>query len=117
MTAIEHITNECKLDAIFSAQSELMEVVEKHSGSTGTIPGNILAVIVEMGELANAEESFKWWKNQTKNKDKDKILDELVDALFFWVQIAIKLELSPSDIFKGYMKKWQVNINRQLDNY
>lgn len=112
----DHITKECKLDAIFESQSNLMDIVEKHSGGNGSIGGNILACIVELAELANEEGSFKWWK-KTQANDKDAQLEELVDVLFFWTQTAIKLGFNPSQVFTAYMKKWQKNVNRQLDNY
>lgn len=104
------------LSTMFASQRELMTVVQNRNGTTGTVPGNILAIIVEAAELANENGEFKWWK-KNHEASRDKQLEELVDILFFLLQTAIKLDFSHVDIFKGYMKKWEKNIHRQRDNY
>lgn len=104
------------LTQILDGQAKLMEVVENRNGTTGSLSENIMAAMVELGELANEDGSFKWWKKEHK-KNIDKVLEEYVDVLHFMFQFAIKCGFTANDIFNAYMNKLEKNIERQNDNY
>ena len=104
------------LNDIFEKQKVLMQVIEKRVGTTGTISELACAMITEIGEWLNEEQSFKFWK-VNKIMNKEKILEELVDVFFFLIQILIKLGFTAHDLYEGYMKKWEENIMRQRNKY
>lgn len=101
---------------IFRMQRELMKVIESRNGSTGSITELILAMLVEGAEFANEDGSFKFWK-QNHKKDSNAIKEELIDILFFWVQLVVKIGFEPEEMFKAYVEKWDINIKRQRQNY
>ncbi|MGL4183844.1 MAG: dUTP diphosphatase [Metamycoplasmataceae bacterium] len=55
----------------------------------------ILALYVELSELANEIQSFKYWK-KNKIKDQKKIIEEYSDGLHFLFSFALDLNLNPN---------------------
>jgi len=72
------------------------------------------ALIHEAVELED-ETQWKWWKKKDENRVA--IKEELIDILHFWLSIANELKLSAKDIEESYMKKNQVNHERQNNGY
>jgi dimeric dUTPase (all-alpha-NTP-PPase superfamily) len=104
------------LELVFDMQRDLMNKIEENNGSTGTIHGLATALMVETAEFLNEDGSFKFWK-KNHTKDPDKIFEEFIDIFFFWVQIAIKSGYTVDQIYQKYQDKWEVNMQRQEDNY
>ena len=64
-----------------------------------------LALIVEVGELANEEKSFKFWKKK-KERDREKILMEYSDGYHFILSIGNNLgHTATYEYFKTRQKK------------
>lgn len=80
-----------------------------------------LHCIDELCEMLHEIKGYKEWKvydydniltNVTSNI---KAKEELVDALHFFLNIAIALGISPADLYRGYMDKSKINYTRLED--
>lgn len=67
--------------------------------------------VKEIGE----EFVWKWWSKSTS--DLTKIQEEIVDALHFWISIALVSGMDARAVFQAYLKKNQVNMDRQNQGY
>jgi len=76
----------------------------------------ILALVVEIGEMANEIRAFKYWSKKAPSP-KEVVLDEFVDCLHFMLSIANQLGFSEKDIEEAYDKKNAVNFERQRSGY
>lgn len=60
----------------------------------------------------------KHWSAKKDNMPEwDKVLDEFVDALHFYLSIALINGWTADDIFNAYCKKNNINFQRQKENY
>jgi len=57
---------------------------------------------------------LKTWKNE---EQREKVMEEYIDALHFFLNIALILNFSPEEIFEKYMEKNKENHNRQDRGY
>lgn len=80
------------------------------------LSNTILAMMVEVGEMANEIRCFKHWSNKSASS-KEIILEEYIDVLHFFLSIANQLGFTENDIETMYMQKNQVNFERQDKNY
>jgi dimeric dUTPase (all-alpha-NTP-PPase superfamily) len=106
------------LDTIFSIQKELASMIDlsRYPTSTeGRISALSTAIIHEAVELQRLT-SWKWWKEPTPF-DSQAAKEELIDIWHFVVQASIELGMSPAEVLEEYMKKNQVNRNRQTSGY
>lgn len=88
-----------ELKELFKMQKKLDEHIIKEKGLEGQdlLPKKILALQVELGELANElPEVFKFWSN--KKNDYEKALKEYVDCLHFILSIGLDLEMDKSKV-------------------
>ena len=76
----------------------------------------LLALSVEVGELANATRCFKYW-SEKENEGTERILDEFADVLHFLLSVANSLEFTSEDIEHAYIKKHSENYRRQAERY
>ena len=92
------------LDKLFKMQRELDERIIKEHGLEGQdlLPGTILALQVELGELANEWQGFKHWK--VNPQPKPKMLEEYVDCLHFVLSLGLQLK------FEKYLKRIELNV-------
>lgn len=77
------------LSKLFDMQRELDERIVREKGLEGQnlLPNKILALQVELAELANEWQGFKHWK--TNPQPKDGMLEEYVDCLHFILSIGL----------------------------
>ena len=54
-----------------------------------TLPQRKVALLVELGELANELRFFKYWSNNQKPKDRKRVVDEFADVLHFTLSYVI----------------------------
>ncbi|MGI6555419.1 MAG: dUTPase [Bacillota bacterium] len=104
-----------KLDEIFELQEKFdTDLIKRRN--IPEIPWNewiqkeVLAVVSELGELLD-EVSFKWWKDESVNREAVK--EELVDILHFFVSMCIKAGISSEDLYQAYLEKNRENFARQ----
>lgn len=57
-----------------------------------------LALLVELGELANTTRCFKFWSNKGP-EEKERILDEYADGLHFILSLGIELGIKQTDYY------------------
>ena len=80
----------CVLKKMYQKQLELdMEIAKNHHISYEvTKDKRILALLVELGELANATRCFKFWSFKP-SEEKARVLDEYADGLHFLLSIGL----------------------------
>lgn len=83
------------LEKLFSMQKILDEHIRNQHSLQGQslITKKMLALQVELGELANETRCFKFWSNK-KPSEKDIILEEYVDCLHFILTIGIEINFT-----------------------
>ena len=80
----------CSLTDLYIKQRELdEEIAVKHGVSySSTRNKRTLALLVELGEFANATRTFKYWSNKS-SESKERVLDEFADGLHFILSLGI----------------------------
>lgn len=78
------------LDKLYKLQAELdKHILQKHNlkmSKEELLDKTILALLVEVGELANTTRCFKHWSTKGM-MDKEVVLDEMADVLHFYFSI------------------------------
>jgi dimeric dUTPase (all-alpha-NTP-PPase superfamily) len=69
----------------------------------------------ELAELVDSV-PWKWWAKYQKF-DQQNAKVEIVDMFHFLVSLAQTMGLSAEDVYQGYVKKNQVNFQRQESGY
>lgn len=87
-----------QLKQLFIAQKGLDETIHKNHGVSyeTTRSRRTLALIVEIGELANTTRCFKYWSNKG-SEEKDVVLDEYADGLHFFLSLGICINTSKEE--------------------
>src|SRR5476651_1857319 len=73
------------------------------------------AMTQEIAELTDSV-PWKWWAKYQKF-DEQNARVEVVDLFHFLISIAQTLGMSADDVFQAYVKKNQVNLQRQESGY
>lgn len=73
-----------------------------------------LALLVELGELANEWQGFKYWKKH-KEINKERLLDEFADCLHFALSLENNLR-QVSDYVKDNTEKIVKNLDEECEN-
>ena len=83
------------LTNLYQKQAELdQRIADNHHVSYETTrERRILALLVEIGEFANATRCFKYWSNKP-SEAQDIVLDEYVDGLHFFLSLGIDIKTS-----------------------
>lgn len=89
------------LTELYRIQRQLDERISKEHGleHKDLVPFKLLALQVELGELANETRCFKFWSNKGPST-KDVILEEYVDCLHFILSIGLDCGLTKLEINK-----------------
>lgn len=107
------MNNEITLEQLYEMQKQLDARIIKDKGLEGQdlLPNTVLALQVEIAELANEWRGFKHWSNdrepRTKKIHSDRdgyvetnpLLEEYVDCLHFFLSIARQLDLPAEDLY------------------
>lgn len=88
------------LEQMYEMQKELDARIIHEKGLEGIdlLPNTVLALQVEIAELANEWRGFKHWSNY-RDPRREKMLEEYVDCLHFLLSIARQLDLPPDDLY------------------
>ena len=80
----------CLLKEMYQKQLELDNEIAKnhHISYEETKDKRLLALLVELGEFANATRTFKYWSNKP-SESKERVLDEFADGLHFLLSLGI----------------------------
>ena len=110
-----------KLDTIFEMQDTLNQrigvVTEKLSEEEKTkwVLNYTRAMQQEIAELIDSV-PWKWWaKYQEFDEQNAKV--EIIDLFHFLISLAQVMGMTPDDVYNAYVKKNQVNHNRQESGY
>lgn len=89
-----------QIKELFKAQRGLDETIHKNHGVSyeTTRSRRTLALLVEIGELANTTRCFKYWSNKGSDA-KEVVLDEYADGLHFFLSLGICIN-SPKDEYE-----------------
>lgn len=100
---------------LFKLQEVLDERIREQHNLVGTslLSKKLLALQVELGELANETRCFKFWSDK-KPSSKEIILEEYVDCLHFILTLG--LDMKYSDIIEINGKKVNSEITEQFLN-
>jgi dimeric dUTPase (all-alpha-NTP-PPase superfamily) len=118
------------LETIFQKQKELHQAIMTYSPSAGSqyskkflslskeerISALCTAIIHEAVELQRLT-NWKWWKKKPTELDESESKEELIDIWHFVVDASIELGMTPKDILDEYLKKNQINKDRQKNGY
>lgn len=94
------------LENLYRLQGQLDDYIAKNHNITyaTTFSRRLLALLVELGELANETRVFKYWSNKPSSQ-KEVILAEFADGLHFLLSLGIPLQvdkliydLEPNDV-------------------
>ena len=110
-----------KLENIFDLQEQLNARIGVHMNDMDDderakwILNYVRAMQQELAELTDSV-PWKWWANyQAFDKQNAKV--EIVDLFHFLVSLAQVMGMTAEDIHEAYLKKNQVNHNRQDKGY
>ncbi|HZK57585.1 MAG TPA: dUTP diphosphatase [Clostridia bacterium] len=89
------------ISELYEIQKKLDNRICMEHGLKGVdlIPSKILALQVELGELANETRCFKFWSNK-ESSPRETILEEYVDCLHFILSIGLEIGLTDIDSVK-----------------
>ncbi len=106
------------LETIFKLQIELAQITTSagyphlKEERISVLATAMIHEAIELQRLTN----WKWWKKPTKFDD-TRAKEEVIDLLHFLVQTSIELGMSPKEILEQYMRKNQINKERQERGY
>ena len=103
------------LTTLFELQKELDTRIEKEHGleQADLMDKKIMALLVELGELANETRCFKFWSKKPAAA-RDVILEEYVDGVHFILSIGLELKmqdqvtLDPKDEYRDLVEQFQL---------
>jgi dimeric dUTPase (all-alpha-NTP-PPase superfamily) len=117
------------LETIFQKQTELHDAIMIYSPPIGSqyrkkflsiskeerISALCTAIIHEAVELQRLT-NWKWWKKPVEF-DESEAKEELIDIWHFVVDASMELGMTPQHILDEYLKKSQINKDRQKNGY
>jgi dimeric dUTPase (all-alpha-NTP-PPase superfamily) len=110
-----------KLEEIFRLQDQLNQRIGMNAAALTDeervqwVLNYTRAMTQEIAELVDSV-PWKWWaKYQTFDVQNARV--EVVDLFHFLISIAQVLGMSPDDVYQAYVKKNQVNHQRQDSGY
>jgi Uncharacterized protein conserved in bacteria len=113
-------------EEVYEKQKKLdKKIVDKYNNQNGFDMGfeqkhflvdRLLALSVEVSELANATREFKYWSTK-ESESKERLLDEFADIIHFVFSVADSLDFTVEEIEAAYLKKHEENYRRQEEGY
>ena len=111
-----------KLDKMFEAHKQFMDLLgsgeiremntmEAHN----KVRECLFYMIQELMEVA--EHLWKPWKKNKKRIDVHKFFTEIADVYFFYIELCILVGMKPDVLYKKFMMKMVINIERQRRGY
>ncbi|WP_335872700.1 dUTP diphosphatase [Bacillus sp. 2205SS5-2] len=87
------------IQTLFNMQKELDSYIEENKGvaDEDLFSRKLLALLVEIGELANETRCFKFWSNKSPSA-KSMILEEFVDGVHFILSLGLEVGVENSSI-------------------
>jgi dimeric dUTPase (all-alpha-NTP-PPase superfamily) len=91
--------NVMNIEKLLDMQEKLDQHIEEEHGlqNADLIEKKILALLVEVGELANETRSFKFWSKKSSSS-KEVILEEFVDGIHFILSLGLEIGIQQFDL-------------------
>lgn len=103
-----------QLKELLLKQSFLDKRISEYESTKNTWDSKILALLVEIGELANEIPYFKYWKRK-KKFNYSKITEEYADVLHFLLSLANDANVNLyMDVFKNYVNLTVVEVDKEV---
>lgn len=99
-----------KLEDLFERQKELQRVFGNNLENFNEedkqqyTKDNVLGLLDETHEILR-ETNWKHWRKTKKDIDKQHLLEELSDAMHFFINLCIAWGLSADELYEAYLKK------------
>ncbi len=87
----------------------------KPGSDTALWLANYLTALQDEARELGEEIPWKWWSKE--QLDLAAIRVEIVDILHFWISLALVAGLDASEVYRLYLLKNQVNLDRQESGY
>jgi dimeric dUTPase (all-alpha-NTP-PPase superfamily) len=106
------------LETIFKLQIKLARITtttrypELKEERISVLATAMIHEAIELQRLTN----WKWWKKPSKFDDA-RAKEEVIDLWHFLVQTSIELGMTPKEILEQYLRKNQINKERQEKGY
>lgn len=107
-----------KLEELFKLQKELTAIItsERYPRTKEERVSSLATAIIHEAAEVQTLTNWKWWKKPTEfNEVQAK--EEVIDLWHFLIQLSIELGMTPNQILDEYLKKYQVNKERQKNGY
>ena len=120
-TERRHSSDMDKLEEIFQLQKQLNERIGVNldnldeAQKTEWLLNYVRAMQQELAELVDSV-PWKWWAKYQKF-DEQNAKVEIIDLFHFLISAAQVFGLSAEDVYESYVKKNQVNLQRQESGY
>ena len=105
------------LDKLYKMQKELDSYIIKNRNiimsEEELLENTILALLVEVGELANTTRCFKHWSTKGM-MDKEVVLDELADVLHFYLSMGNQSEMEWSNTWNSKEERVEMSEEQTL---
>ena len=100
------------LKELYQLQAELDATIAQNHGTSyeSTKDDRLMALIVEIGELANETRCFKYWSNKGPSP-REKLLDEYADGMHFLLSLGLPLNVSKTSY---EITKSSLSLTRQF---
>ncbi|MCA1063643.1 dUTP diphosphatase [Rossellomorea sp. AcN35-11] len=87
------------IERLLHMQKQLDQHIEEEHGleNVDLVEKKILALLVEVGELANETRSFKFWSKKSSSS-KGVILEEFVDGIHFILSLGLEIGIQEFDL-------------------
>lgn len=114
---------EDRLATIMRLQREFQDDILGHGSVPGMEPKaradyfrtQSLSVVFELGEASN-EIAWKPWAT-SDHLNREAYASEIIDALHFLLNLAFLVDMTPDELFEGYLRKQAKNRERQAEGY
>ena len=108
---------EIKLSSLLDKQRELDALInaEHHVTHESTKSERFLALLVEIGELANASRAFKYWSLKP-SEERPILLDEYADGLHFFLSLALVYNFAVDSVTYEEISPSKTNIVHSVLN-
>ena len=109
-----------KFSELYELQDELDKFIIENKNLNMSkkelLTDSVLALQVEVSELANSTRCFKHWSNKGA-EPKEVVLEEYVDVLHFFLSVGNQLGFRSKEVEDAFFKKRQINIDRVKSGY
>ena len=106
------------LETLFRLQKELATVItsERYPHTKEERVSSLATAIIHEAVGVQRLTNWKWWKKPTEFNE-TLAREEVIDLWHFLIQMSIELGMAPNKILEEYLKKNQINKERQQNAY